>query len=152
MAITVFEAISAASQIAEVVAIVFLYKQIQLSKTTTQCQLINDLEKEFTNYYGVLAKLKPDGPWAKSAILSSDEVGQLENLASFCEKLKHFKDRGVLDWNTLDLMFRNRFFLILDNENVLKLVIEPCRNDWKTLLTLEKEWRDQLPITDRRAK
>jgi len=152
MAITVFEAISAASQIAEVAAIVFLYKQIQLSKTTTQCQLINDLEKEFTNYYGVLAKLKSDGVWAKSAILTSEEVGQLENLASFCEKLKHFKDRGVLDWKTLDLMFRNRFFLIMGNENVLKLVIEPCRNDWKTLLTLEKEWRDQLPITDPRSR
>jgi hypothetical protein len=152
MAMSVFEAISAASQVAEVVAIIFLYKQIQLSKSATQCHLINDLEKEFTHYYGVFAKLEPGGAWEKSAILSGDDVAQLENLASFCEKLKHFKDRGVLDWKTLDLMFRNRFFQIVRNPNVRKLVIEPCRTDWETLLTLEKEWRGQLPVSDRRAE
>jgi len=36
-------------------------------------------------------------------------------------------------------MFRNRFFLIMRNVNVLTLVIEPWRHDWEAALALEKE-------------
>jgi len=144
------QALSAVAQFAAVVGIFFLYRQIELGRKATQCQLINDLEKEFSSYYSVFAKLKPGGTWRDSATLSNDDVAELENLASFCEKLKHFRDRGILDWETLDLMFRNRFFTIMHNPNVLTFVIEPYRNDWEAALALETEWRERLPESDPR--
>ena len=150
MVISLIQAFSVVAQFAAVIGIFFLYRQIELSRKATQCQLINDLEKEFSSYYSVFAKLKPGGVWHESATLSMEDVVQLESLASFCEKLKHFRDRGILDWRTLDLMFRNRFFLIMRNVNVLTLVIKPCRNDWATLLALEKEWQERLPESDPR--
>jgi hypothetical protein len=150
MVISLIQAFSVVAQFAAVIGIFFLYRQIELSRKATQCQLINDLEKEFSSYYSVFAKLKPGGVWHDSATLSIDDIVQLETLASFCEKLKHFRDRRILDWRTLDLMFRNRFFLIMRNVNVITLVIEPCRNDWATALALEKEWRERLPESDPR--
>ena len=132
MAVSLIQVLSAVAQCAAVIGIYFLYRQIQLSRKATECQLINEIEKEFSSYYSVFAKLKPGGAWNERATLSSDDVAQLENLASFCEKLKHFSDRGILDWKTLDHMFRNRFFLIMRNVNVRTLVIEPCPNDWET--------------------
>jgi hypothetical protein len=150
MVVSLIQALAAIAQFAAVVGIYFLYRQIQLSRKATECQLINELEKEFSGFYGVFAKLKPGGAWHESATLSADDVAQLENLASFCEKLKHFSDRRILDWKTLDLMFRNRFFLIMSNVNVRTFVIEPCLNDWETLLALEKKWRERLPESDPR--
>lgn len=150
MVVSLIQALSAVAQVAAVIGIFFLYRQIELGRKATQCQLINDLEKEFSGYYSVFAKLKPGGAWHASATLATDDVAQLENLASFCEKLKHFRDRGILDWRTLDLMFRNRFFLIMRNVNVRKFVIEPCPNDWETALALEREWRVRLPESDPR--
>ena len=150
MMTTLIQALSAVAQFAAVLGIFFLYRQIELSRKATQCQLINDLEKEFSSYYSVFAKLKPGGGWHKAAMLSIDDVVQLENLASFCEKLKYFRDRRILDWRTLDLMFRNRFFLIMRNVNVLTFVIAPSRSDWETVLTLEREWRQRLPESDPR--
>ena len=152
MVAIVLQALSAVAQLAAVAGIIFLYREIQLNKSAIQCHLINDLEKEFSHFYSIFAKLKEGGVWEKSAVLSSEDIAQLENLASFCEKLKHFRDRGVLDWKTLDLMFRNRFFIIVRNPNVIKHVIEPCRSDWETLLTLEKEWRNKLPVYDPRGE
>lgn len=59
----------------------------------------------------VFVKIKPGGVWYDKTELGDEDIAQLENPASFCEKLKYFHDRGILDWETLDLMFRNRFFL-----------------------------------------
>lgn len=151
MVISLIQALSAVAAVAAaVLGIFFLHRQIELSRKATQCQFINELEKEFSSYYAVFAKLKPGGDWHEIAELSIENVAQLENLASFCEKLKYFRDRGILDWPTLDLMFRNRFFLIMHNVNVSKSVIEPSRNDWEAALTLEEEWRKRLPEPDPR--
>lgn len=147
---SLLQAISVVAQSAAVIGIFLLYRQIELSRKATQCQLINDLEKEFATYYGTFAKLKPGGAWHQGVTLTPDDVVQLESLAAFCEKLKHFRDRRILDWKTLDVMFRNRFFLIMQNANVLTFVIEPCRQDWEAALILEKEWRDRLPEWDSR--
>jgi hypothetical protein len=142
--------LSVIAQIAAVVGIFLLYRQIELGRKTTQVQLINELEKEFSNLNAVFAKLKPGGPWCNQADLSIEDVAQLENLASFCEKLKHFLDCHILNWKTLDLMFRNRFFLIMHNANVLSLVIEPCLSDWEAAISLEEQWRKRLPKSDPR--
>jgi hypothetical protein len=150
MAIEPIEVLSAITQFAAVIGIFLLYLQIKLSRKATESQLINELEKEFSNYYPVLAKIKPGGAWYSRAELNSEEIAQLENLAAFCEKLKHFHDRGILDWETLDLMFRNRFFLIMHNVNVLKLVIEPFWYDWQAVLKLESKWIERLPKLDPR--
>jgi hypothetical protein len=142
--------LTALAQCATVAGIFLLRHQIELSRRTTEGQLINELEKEFSTYYSVFAKLEPGGAWHGHASLSADDVAPLEMLTSFCEKLKHFVDRGILDWKTLDLMFRNRFFLIIDNINVIEKVIEPCRRDWVALQALEKQWRGRLPLDDAR--
>ena len=152
MTLDPLQLLSAVAQVAAVIGIFLLYRQIQLGWKATQVQLINELEKEFSNLNAAFIKLKPGGPWYKRANLSIEDVGQLENLASFCEKLKHFLDRHILNWKTLDLMFRNRFFLIMHNDNVLSLVIEPCLSDWEAAIDLENQWRKRLPKFDPRRK
>ncbi|MFH0783009.1 MAG: hypothetical protein V2B20_13820 [Pseudomonadota bacterium] len=144
--------LSAIAQVAAVVGIYLLYRQVELNRKTTQVQLINELEKEFANHNAIFAKIKPGGPWHGLTDLSFEEVAQLENLASFCEKLKHFLDCHILNWKTLDLMFRNRFFLIMHNANIFNLVIEPCLADWEAAIILENEWRKRLPKSDPRRK
>ena len=146
------QTLSVVAQIAAVAGIFLLYQQIELSRKATQCQLINDLEKEFSSHNVVFANLKPGGSWFGSAHLSREEIAELENLASFCEKLGHFRSSHILSWKTLDLMFRNRFFLIMHNTNVLTHVIKPCVSDWETALSLEKEWRKRLPKADPRRE
>ena len=96
MAINPFEVFSAVAQLAGVVGIFFLYQQIRLSRKAAQCQLINDLEKEFVSYYVIFAKLKPGGDWHESASLSREEIGQLESLMHGCSSttLIHVPDSG----------------------------------------------------------
>ena len=144
------ERISAIGQFATVIGIFLLYRQIEFSQRVAESQLINELEKEFSTYNSVFVKIKPGGAWYDKTELSDEDIAQLENLASFCEKLKHFHDRGILDWETLDLMFRNRFFLIMHNINVIKLIIEPFKSDWQAVFKLETEWIERLPKSDRR--
>jgi len=147
---TSLEVFSAITQLGTVAGIFLLYRQIEMTRKGAESQLINELEKEFAGYYLVFAKIKPNGVWHTSVELNPEEIAQLENLAAFCEKLKHFHDRGILDWATLDVMFRNRFFLIMHNTNVLKLVIEPCKRDWEVALKLESDWIERLPQSDSR--
>jgi hypothetical protein len=149
---TVLQSLSSIAQLAAVIGIFLLYRQIQLSRSATQCQLINELEKEFSSYNVYFVKLKLGAEWHEPSELSAEDIAQLENLAAFCEKLKHFLDLHVLDWRMLDLMFRYRFFLITRNLNVRKYVIDPCRDDWKALLKLENEWIKRLPKSDHRSQ
>ena len=140
---------SVLAQFATVAALVLLYRQIEVGRKAARGLLIHELEKEFAGYYSVFAKLKPGGAWRNRAALSEDEIAQLENLASFCEKLKHFLDCGILDWITLDRMFRNRFFLIIHNPNVMGL-IDSSRPDWESVIELQKDWSERLPMADER--
>lgn len=144
------QVVSVVAQLATSASLILLYRQINSSQKATESQLINELEKEFGTYYGVFAKLKPGGEWHDAVTLSNNEVAELENLAAFCEKLQHFHDRDVLDWSTLDLLFRNRFFLIMQNPNVVVLVVKPCQEDWAAALDLEKQWRLRLKSGDPR--
>jgi len=150
MTIELIQLLPIIAQFATVIGIFLLYRQIELNRKATESQLINELEKEFSNHCLIFAKLKPGGAWYVSTNLEGEQIAQLENLAAFCEKLKHFYDRGILDWQTLDMMFRNRFFLIMHNVNVLKLVIEPFWSDWQAVLKLENDWIERLPKSDPR--
>ena len=109
-------------QISTIAGIFLLYRQIEIGHRIAASQLINELEKEFATYNHIFAKIKPGKPWHTYTELNEEQIAQLENLAAFCEKLNHFRERGILDWKTLDLMFRNRFFLIIHNIKVLKHV------------------------------
>jgi len=150
---TIIKFLTIAAQLAQVltlIGVVFLYLQIQNNRKTTQGQLINDIEKEFTGYFYIYSKLKPSGKWQDFVQLEHDEISDLEMLAAYCEKLKHFLDRGLIDWPTLDLMFRHRFFIIMQNANVREHVIKPHSNDWKAVIELRDEWTKRLDPTDPR--
>ena len=151
---TIIKFLTIAAQLAQVltlIGVVFLYLQIQNNRKTTQGQLINDLEKEFTGYYYIYSKLKPSGKWHDFVQLEHDEISDLEMLAAYCEKLWHFQDRGLLDWETLDLMFRHRFFNIMQNPNVQEYVIKPHSIDWKAAIELLDTWTKRLPSYDPRG-
>jgi hypothetical protein len=150
---TILKLLHIAAQLAQiftVIGIVLLYRQIQNNRKTTQAQLINDLEREFSSYYSVFSKLKIGGSWYELCQLENREICDLEMLVVYCEKLKHFLNRGLLDWPTLDLMFRHRFFTIMQNANVREHVIKPHSYDWKALIELRDEWSKRLPSTDPR--
>lgn len=142
---------SVLAQLATVVTLIFLYRQIEIGRNATRGSLINELEKEFADYYSVFVKLKPGGEWHDLQELSHEDIGKLENLAAFCEKLKHLIDCDVIELKMLDRIFRNRFFLIVQNPNVIKNVIEPYQEDWIALLDLQKSWSRMLPIEDNRC-
>ncbi len=143
--------ISVFAQLATITGIWLLAWQIVSAKRISKAQIINELEREFAGYYTVFQNLKPSGRWRDRVHLAPAEVVELENLASFCEKLKHFLDLGALDWIVLDRMFRNRFFLIVDNPNVREQLIQESFDDWQSLMEIEKEWRSRLPASDRRS-
>lgn len=126
------------------VGLFLLHRQIEIGRRIATVQLIHDLEKEFSTYNSIFLKLKPEGKWGVSQKLSQREISDLENLASFCEKLKFFVDKKILDWPTLDLMLRLRFFTIMNNPNVLKYVIEPNPVYWRAVLDLKKCWEKKL--------
>lgn len=133
--------------------LLLLYRQIELGRKASSAQLINELEKEFGDYRPEFAKLNSSGQWSTAiADLRPEEVTQLAKLVAFCEKLQHFLDLGILNWKTVDLMFRSRFFIIIDNPNVDCHVIKPYERDWSTVLRLEADWRSRLPSNDPRRR
>ncbi len=138
------------AQVATVVTLIFLYRQIEVGRNATRGSLINELEKEFADYYSVFVKLQPGGEWHDLRQMDHEDIGKLENLAAFCEKLKHLIDCDVIEMKMLDRVFRNRFFRIAQNPNVVKYVIAPYREDWASLIELEKSWCQMLPIEDNR--
>lgn len=142
--------LSVAAQVTALVSLRLVYKQVRANTGSTQGHLINDLEKEFTSYATTFAKLKDGGDWRSSVELCQPEISELENIASFCEKLKHFLDLGIIEWRMLDRWFRNRFFIVIDNPNVWEYAIGPYESDWAALKELESQWRERLPVSDPR--
>lgn len=138
------------SQVATLTAAAFLFFQVRHQRRATEAQLVNELETEFNSYRAIFGRLKPRGSWTKVVQLSDDEVLDLELLAAFFEKLSHFVRLGVVDWKTLDLAFRHRFFVVLDNPNVRKYVRVPHLEDWAGLVHLEQAWRGMLVPADPR--
>jgi len=147
---TLLQIASILAQVATVVTLIFLYRQIEVGRNATRGSLINDLEKEFADYYSVFVRLKPGGEWHGLRNMDHEDIGKLENLAAFCEKLKHLIDCDVIELKMLDRIFRNRFFLVVQNPNVVTYVIAPYREDWASLIALEKSWCQMLPLDDSR--
>ena len=121
-------------------SVVVLLLQGRSGRRVARGQLINDLEKEFAGFHADFARLKPGGEWEELTEMSAEDIARLENIASFCEKLMHFVDCGIIPMKVLDRLFRNRFFIIVENKNVKKHVVESCYADWQDLRRLYEKW------------
>jgi hypothetical protein len=149
MTTLLLQLLSVLAQAATLIGLILLYRQIEVGRRANAAQLINELEKEFGKYRPQFAQLTTGGELANEVEnLRPEQITQLAKLVAFCEKLQHFLDLGIINWKTLNLMFRARFFIIMDNPNVLKYVLAQYEDDWQAVLRLKTDWRNQLQLAE----
>lgn len=127
------------------IALIFIGIQLRGTQKLTKAQFINDLAKDIDNHSKMEISLEASGNlYEEQQALTMDQIGAINRLCNFFERVKLILDTDVLDMEQVDRMFAYRFFYLMHNPNVQRHVIlhEEVEPYYKSLFELYTEWVD----------
>ena len=141
-----WNALAAVSQmvasVVAIVGIVYIARQVADTRRFTRAQLLNQLEKESSDYRDVY--LKVTGEWAadKGDPPTEYELQDVFDALGWYVRIKLLLDSKVIDLPTVDAVFAYRFFLLVNNRTVQQSALYPDGDDFATVFALHKQWSD----------
>ncbi|WP_233849657.1 hypothetical protein [Paraburkholderia sp. HD33-4] len=129
----------------------WVYRQRHESRKFQEGQLINLLEEGFLNFTGVFAKLLPGGELFSLSTVESSPLLDAEILLCLCffEKVGLLVDCKMLSAAAANEMFRFRFFALITNSYVLRLLENSTYKGYLgSIRKLERELLKQNPTRE----
>ena len=122
--------------------LLFIVMQLRASRRFTQAALVNTLEAEFRSLYPVYNRLLDDGEWSNDRVgpTTGEQLCEIEAYVQFFERLGLLLELGVLDLPNLDLMYGQRFFLVMHNTHVQDKLLYRDEDYFSLLIRLYQRW------------
>lgn len=115
--------------------------EVQTTKRLAEAEFVHSLQTTFTSdvSIGVI--------WRK--LLLQDRILELDrplvsSYLTFFETLYLMIERGILSFSIADDLFRNRFFMAIGNDDVLKIALLRHAGSFQNIHSLIREWHHYL--------
>ncbi len=131
---------STISALSSLVAISFVAVQLRANNRIAQAQLLNELERDIARDTDTYWAISSRGKESQEA-LTETETAALLRCLSFFERVNVILETGVLKIDIIDRIFAGRFFVLLNNLHVQKIMGQPEMQPYmRSLQDLHHKW------------
>ena len=143
---TVAQLLSAFGTIA---GLFFVGNQVRLAKINAHSLFINELSKEFEQYIDTVSEIVEENDGNTPVPKDFDQKAfyiRISPIISFFEKMEFLIKQKSVRIGELDMLFRKRFFALLQNKKVRLTVLDhpEFQGHLDLILNLEKRWRKHI--------
>ena len=127
----------------------FVGSQVRQAKIDARSSFINELSKEFEQYIDTMSEIVEDND---NGVCIPEDFDQrayyirISPLISFFEKMEFLVRQKSIRIRELDMLFRKRFFALMQNKKVRLTVLDhpEFQGHLDLVLDLEKRWRKHI--------